>query len=237
MKTPAMAAPAKAAMIGMGSPAPAGGGFTPDKFGSVNRDAPVPDFTVTGTDGKPVKLSSFRGKLLLVQFCTGNGPQPWFGATAATYKEQGLTALAVFSATDKETFGQWVAANPNPGFAVAWDPSGKAWAENVTNTIFGVGMYPATAVIKADGTLWTGFIGMGEKVIAMTYSALARNSVKLTKEHMDALVAAGGAMRARRRRPRSQHRPEALERCGRAHAAEAARQRDRRPGIHDAHHR
>jgi thiol-disulfide isomerase/thioredoxin len=50
-------------------------------------------------------------------------------------------------------------------------------------------------VLKADGTLWTGFIGMGDKVIAMTYSALARNGIKITAEHMDALVAAGGAMR------------------------------------------
>ena len=195
MKTPAMAAPAKTAMIGMGGAAPAGGGFTPEKFGNVARGAQVPDFTVTGSDGQPLKLSALRGKPLLIQFCTSNGPQPWFGPTAATYKDQGLVALAVFSATDKADFDKWVAAHPNPGFAVAWDSAGKAWAENVTNTLFGVGMYPATAFIKADGTLWTGFIGMGPKVIAMTYSALARNGIKLTDEHLDALVAAGGALR------------------------------------------
>jgi peroxiredoxin len=196
MKTPAMAAPAKTAMIGMGSAAPAGGGFTPEKFGNVARGAQVPDFTVTGSDGQPLKLSSLRGKPLLIQFCTSNGPQPWFGPTAATYKDQGLVALAVFSATDKADFDKWVAAHPNPGFAVAWDSAGKAWAENVTNTLFGVGMYPATAFVKADGALWTGFIGMGPKVIAMTYSALARNSIKLTDAHLDALIAAGGALRA-----------------------------------------
>jgi len=196
MKTPAMAAPAKTAMIGMGSAAPAGGGFTPEKFGNVVRGAQVPDFTVTGTDGQPLKLSALRGKPLLIQFCTSNGPQPWFGQAAATYKDQGLVALAVFSATDKADFDKWVAAHPSPGFSVAWDSAGKAWAENVTNTIFGVGMYPATAFVKADGTLWTGFIGMGEKVIAMTYSALARNGIKLTDGHLDALIAAGGALRA-----------------------------------------
>ncbi len=197
-KTPAMpvARAASTAMIGMAAPAPKSGGFTPEKFGSVARGDMVPDFTVTGVDGQSVKLSSFRGKTLLIQFNTSNGPQPWFGKIAATYKEQGLTALAVFSATERDAFDKWVAANPNPGFAVAWDPAGKAWAENATNTIFGVGMYPATAVIKSDGTLWTGFIGMGDKVVAMTYSALSRNGMKLTTEHMDALVAAGGAMRA-----------------------------------------
>ncbi|MBI2497701.1 MAG: TlpA family protein disulfide reductase, partial [Opitutae bacterium] len=193
-KTAAM--PASTGMIGMGAPAPAaGGGFTPEKFGSIARGAVVPDVTVTGADGSPVKLSSFRGKTLLVQFCTGTGPQPWFAKIAQSYKDQALNVLAVFSAADKADFDQWVAANPNPGFAVAWDPAGKAWAENVTNTLFGVGMYPATAVLKADGTLWSGTIGMGDKVVAMVYSMLARNGVKLTTEHMDALVAAGGAFK------------------------------------------
>ncbi|MDI1248628.1 MAG: redoxin domain-containing protein [Lacunisphaera sp.] len=196
MMTKTAAMPASTAMIGMGAPAPAGGGFTPEKFGSIARGAVVPDFTVTGKDGQPVKLSNFRGKTLLLQFCTGNGPQPWFAAAAAAYQDQSLQALAVFSATDKADFDKWVAANPNPGFAVAWDPAGKAWAENTTNTIFGVGMYPATAVLNADGALWSGTIGMGDKVSAMVYSMLARNGIKLTKEHMDALVAAGGAMRA-----------------------------------------
>ena len=192
-KTPAM--PASTAMIGMGAAAPAGGGFTPEKFGSVARGAEV-DFTLTGIDGQPVKLSSFRGKTLLLQFATSNGPQPWFKKIADTYKDQGVTALAVFSATEREAFDQWVAANPKPGFAVAWDSAGKAWAENVTNTIFGVGMYPATALINAEGKLWSGTIGMGDKVIAMVYSMLARNGVKLTPEHMNALVAAGGAIGA-----------------------------------------
>ncbi len=198
-KTPAMAAAPGAKMIGMGAPAPAGGGsgFTPDKFGSVARGAVVPDFTVTGADGKPVKLSSFRGKPLLLQFCTSNGPQPWLPKIAATYKEQGLATYVVFSASEREAFDQWVAANPNPGFAVAWDPAGKAWGENVTNTVFGVGMYPATAVIKSDGTLWSGFIGMGDKIVAMIYSSLLRADIKITAEHAEALIAAGGGFRAR----------------------------------------
>ena len=193
-KTPAMRSAMP--MIGMGAPAPKGGGFTPSKFGSVERGAEVPDFSVTGTDGQPVKLSSFRGKTLLVQFNTSNGPQPWLAKIAAAYKDQPLTVLSIFSATERADFDKWVAANPKPGFVVAWDPAGKAWAENVTNTIFGVGMYPATVVLNAEGKLWSGAIGMGDKVTAMTYSMLARNGVKLTEEHMDALIAAGGAMRA-----------------------------------------
>jgi peroxiredoxin len=170
-------------------------GFTPTKFGNLERGADVPDFTVTGADGKAVKLSSFRGKPVLVQFHTAKGPQPWLADIAATYKGEPLVVLAVFSATDRADFDQWVAANPRPGFVVAWDPAGKAWADGVTNLAFGVGMYPATAVVDAAGKLWSGTIGMGEKVLPMVYSMLARNGIKLAAAHMDALVAAGGAMR------------------------------------------
>jgi peroxiredoxin len=193
VKTMAMAT--STPMMGMGAAAAKGGGFTPEKFGSIARGTVVPDFTLTGADGQPVKLSSFRGKTLLVHFVTSNGPQPWFTKLAATYRDQPLAILAVFSATEKPAFDQWVAAHPNPGFAVAWDPAGKAWAENATNTIFGVGMYPASVVLNSKGELWSGTIGMGDKVTAMVFSMLARNGIKLTKEDMDALVAAGGAAR------------------------------------------
>ncbi len=208
MKTPAMRA--STPMVGMDGGAPKGGGFTPDKFGGVQRGTVVTDFTLTGADGQPVKLSSFRGKTLLVQFNTSNGPQPWVAKLAATYKDQSLAVLAVFSATERADFDKWVAANPNPGFAVAWDPAGKAWAENATNTIFGVGMYPATVVLNSEGKLWSGTIGMGDKVVAMVYSMLARNGVRLTKEHLAALVAAGGAMRAAGTGPMGDAMPAAL---------------------------
>ena len=48
---------------------------------------------------------------------------------------------APIPATDRADFDAWRAKNPEPGFAVAWDPAGKAWAEGVTNTAFGVGMF------------------------------------------------------------------------------------------------
>ena len=79
---------------------------------------------------------------------------------------------------------------------MGWDPAGKAWTDSLTNTIFGVGMYPVTVFIDAEGRLWSGAIGMGDKVLAMTYSMLARNGIRLTEEHFEALVKAGGALGA-----------------------------------------
>lgn len=192
-KDPVAARPAPI-MGGMGKPA--GGGFTPDRLGSVTRGTAVKDFAVTTSDGRSVRLSELRGHPVLIHFNTGKGPQPWVEKLALTYAAQGLQTLVVFSATEKTDFERWVAEHPAPPFTVAWDPAGKAWTDNLTNTVFGVGMYPVTAVIDAEGRLWSGTIGMGEKVLAMAYSMLARNGIQLTESHFEALVAAGGAMRA-----------------------------------------
>lgn len=185
---------------GMGKPA--GGGFTPERLGSVPRGAPVKDFAVTTADGRRVSLSELRGHPVLLHFNTGKGPQTWVEKVALTYAPQGLQTLVIFSATDQADFERWVAAHPTPPFTVAWDPAGKAWTDNLTNTVFGIGMYPVTAVIDAEGRLWSGTIGMGDKVIAMAYSMLARNGISLTQDHSEALVAAGGALGASGTLPR-----------------------------------
>jgi peroxiredoxin len=187
-KTPAMRS--AGGMVGMGGGSSAGG-LVPAKFGSVASGDMVPDFTLTGTDGKPVTLSSFRGKPLLVHFVTGMGPQPWFTGILSTYKDQGLVTLVVFSATEKTDFDKWVAANPNPGFAVAWDPSGKAWAEGVTNTNFGVGMFPATAVVTGEGKLVSGLIGMGDRTaVSVKMMLMAAHAIKPTEADLASVRAA-----------------------------------------------
>ena len=169
------------------------GGVVPAKFGSIARDQAVPDFTLEGQDGRPLTLGSLHGKRVLLHFCTGNGPQPWLAPLAKAYADQELTTLCVFAASEKEAFTKWLAANPAPGVQVAWDPAGKAWAENVTNTVFGVGMYPATAVVTADGKLVSGTIGMGDKVAVMVKAMLAAAGVRLCAEDQEAVAAATAA--------------------------------------------
>jgi peroxiredoxin len=182
---------------GGAGPQPSGGSFTPERLGGVTRGTPIKDFSVLTSSGGTVRLSEFRSHPVLLHFNTAKGPQAWVGKLAQTYAAQGLQTLVVFSATEKAEFERWVAENPAPPFSVAWDPAGKAWTDNLTNTVFGVGMYPVTAVIDAEGKLWSGAIGMSAKVQTMTYSMLARNGIQLTDEHFEALVAAGGALPAR----------------------------------------
>ncbi len=157
-------------------------GFPPEKFGSVSRGQAIPDFTLIGADGKPVAFSSFAGKPVFVHFTTSRGPQSWVSKLAAEYRNQGLQTLVVFAATVRTDFDKWVADNPSPGFTVAWDPAGKAWGENVTNTRFGVGMYPASLVADGAGKLVSGSLGMGGVVPVIICGALELAGVKLNAE-------------------------------------------------------
>jgi thiol-disulfide isomerase/thioredoxin len=199
--TKTMAMPAAGGMIGMGGAAPAKREVIPSKFGTIASNFPVPDFTVIGANGSPLKLSSFAGKPVLVHFVSGGmGPQAWFTKILADYKDGNYATLVVFAATERADFDKWVAANPNPGYTVAWDPAGKAWAEGVTNTTFGVGMFPASLVVTADGKLVSGFIGMGEanatmiKMMLASTGAIKPNEadVAAMRERVQAVMGAGG---------------------------------------------
>jgi hypothetical protein len=196
-----------AAMPAAGMAGAAGGGLVSAKFGSVARGAAVPDFTLEGADGKPLALSSLRGKRVLLHFHTSNGPQPWIEPLVKSYGAQDLTTLCVFAASEREAFTKWLADHPQPGFLVAWDKAGKAWAEGVTNTVFGVGMYPATAVLAKDGTLVSGAIGMGDRAAVLAKAMLAASGVKLSAEDQAAVAAAESALPPRAKGPEPQSPP------------------------------
>jgi peroxiredoxin len=173
LKTMAMPA------MGMGGPpaasAPGGSPLAPAKFGGLARGAAMPDLDLVGPDGKPVKSSEvLRGRTALLVFVDSRGPGSYQKDLLAAYGGKGLVILDVFAATPRDAFDAWVAAHPGAdGASVAWDPAGKAWAENASNTEFGIGMYPATAVVGKDGRLVGGFVGFGPKSPTMVKALLA----------------------------------------------------------------
>ena len=189
-KTAAMAGGSSVPMMGGGMAPARRNELVPSKFGNVAANDLVPEFTVTGVDGAEVKLSSFRGKPVVVHFTTSNGPQPWFLDILKTYADQNVTALVVFAATDRADFDAWLAKNPTRSYAVAWDPAGKAWAEGITNTAFGVGMFPATLVATAEGKLVSGLIGQGERTATLIKMMLVgAKAIKPTEADLAAMRA------------------------------------------------
>lgn len=191
---PDPAGPKSIPMVGkmpaMARAKPVAGELVADTFGALARGKAVPAFALDGADGKEIALASLHGKRVLLQFHTSGGPQPWLADLAKDYAAQDLAVVAVFCACERETMTKWLADHPQPPFAVAWDRAGTSWTDGVTNTAFGVGMYPATVVVDADGKLVSGAIGMGDTAAAVAKATLQSAGVHLTEADTKAVEVA-----------------------------------------------
>jgi thiol-disulfide isomerase/thioredoxin len=190
-----LAMPAKSVgMIGMGGGMAAA---TPgsSKFGSVEAWAKMPDFKANIFDGKTVKLSDFKGKVVIVTFFSNyeRGPETYATALAAKYAGQEVALLAVASAMEKEKFDAWV-ASAKPAYTAVWDPAGKAWGESLVNVNFGVGMFPAYAVVNKEGNLVGGYIGMGDKNKDRLAAMLLSAGVPVEKDDLPKVMMAAATI-------------------------------------------
>jgi peroxiredoxin len=133
------------------------------RFGTLTAGSVVPDFRVTALDEKDVQLSAFRGKTIVVNFwATNRGPAEMLQGAFLEYGGQGVAVLAICSGATRTEFEQAVEKRRDGiGYLLAWDPAAKDRATSVSQKMFGVGVYPATCVIDADGKLVGGFFGTG----------------------------------------------------------------------------
>jgi thiol-disulfide isomerase/thioredoxin len=158
-------------------------------FGNLKYDDEVADFAAIGVDDREVKLSSFKGKTVLISFWTGaRSPGEDFAKLQAAYQDQGLAVWAINVATERADFDTWAKANAAAlGYTVSWDPAGKAVMEALSYMKFSIGMYPAFMVVDAKGFFRGGMIGMGPKVAAWTRQSLERAGLKLNTEDQGAV--------------------------------------------------
>ena len=119
----------------------------------------APDFTLKDADGKPVTLSEFKGKVVLLNFwATWCGPCkieiPWFKDFQKTYKDKGFTVLGV--AMDDEG---WEAVKPYIMAKQVNYPVVVADAQ--TDTKYGgIESLPTTFVIDKNGKIANVHIGL-----------------------------------------------------------------------------
>jgi thiol-disulfide isomerase/thioredoxin len=112
------------------------------------------DFTQNDVNGKPVKLSSFRGKVVLVDFwASWCGPcrmeNPNVVAAYNKFKDKGFTILGVSYDQDKS---KWLAAIEKDNLTWTQVSDLKGWG-NETARLFSINGIPANLLLDKDGKI------------------------------------------------------------------------------------
>jgi peroxiredoxin len=123
---------------------------------------PAPDFSLSDSSGSPVKLSAYKGKVVLLDFwatwCTGCKVEiPWYVEFQDKYRNDGLTAIGVSMDDDG-----WKSVKPfleehklNYPVVIA--------NQDLTTRYGGLPALPMTLLIDRDGRIAESHAGMVDK--------------------------------------------------------------------------
>jgi len=116
--------------------------------------AAAPDFTQNDVNGKPVSLSDYKGKYVLVEFwaswcspCRAESPN--LLKQYAAYKDKGFEILGVSVDSDK---GKWMEAIKKDGLTWPQISDLKGW-ENEARKVYGISGVPANFLVSPEGKI------------------------------------------------------------------------------------
>jgi len=145
----------------------------------------APDFSALRADNTPVKLSEYKGKVVLVDFqSTWCGPckvsMPHLEKVHQKLKDQGLVVLGVCVWDDQAKFDGWLKKPEVPtSYLKVFDPAGKANANSIASKLYQVSGIPTFYLIGKDGKVLFSGVGSGKDTERALEKALVVAGFKL----------------------------------------------------------
>jgi peroxiredoxin len=143
-----------------------------DKITAMGK--PAPNFTQNDVNGKPVSLSDYKGKYVLVEFwaswcspCRAESPN--LIKQYAAYKDKGFEILGVSVDSDK---AKWLEAIKKDGLTWTQVSDLKGW-ESEARKVYGISGVPANFLVDPQGKI-VGAHLMGEKLNKKLEELLAK---------------------------------------------------------------
>lgn len=125
----------------------------------------APDFTAYSADGAATKLSSFRGKVVLIDFwATWCGPcrEAMPHVEALHQKLKDLVVLGVCVDDDKKNFASWLKHPKVPTtYPLLFDQAGRS-DDSAIMTAYNLNSIPTFYLVGADGKVLYAGVGSGD---------------------------------------------------------------------------